>query len=358
MKAAARMLEKQMTKPLKPCCSPARDQIAPTSLQQNDDTLVVYSNTINCGGPFFERRTRRTAAVDLSDMALVPGGLYEIGYVGSQAHTADGEGPIRQIEINDFFMDRFCVSNAEFAVFVEDTGYKTEAECLGWSFVFHSDVLPSARRDVLPARLPGAPWWRAVRGAFWRRPRGRGSHLTGLERRPVVHISWNDAQAYAAWRGKRLPTESEWEVAARGGLRGAIYPWGDELAPNGHHRSNTWQGIFPDVDVADDGYAGTAPVDAFEPNGYGLFNMTGNVWEWCSDFWSTDWHITSTDMTRKNPQGPNDGTDRVIRGGSYLCHASYCNRYRVAARTRTGPDSSLCHLGFRCVVDVENSHDL
>ncbi|NLI28094.1 MAG: formylglycine-generating enzyme family protein [Acetobacter sp.] len=352
------MSKNQKERPLKPCCSPARGQIAPTSSLQSTGVLADHSTSIKCDRPFQERTSRRATAFDPFNMALIPGGFYEIGYEGSQAHIADGEGPVRQIEINAFLMDRFCVTNQDFAVFVAATGYKTEAECFGWSFVFHTDVRPSARRDVLPARLPGAPWWRAVRGAFWRRPQGRGSHITGRERHPVVHVSWNDAQAYAVWKGKRLPTESEWEVAARGGLNGAIYPWGDELMPNGHHRSNTWQGIFPDADVAEDGYAGTAPVDAFAPNGYGLFNMTGNVWEWCSDFWSANWHIVATDATRKSPQGPNEGSDRVIRGGSYLCHASYCNRYRVAARTRTGPDSSLCHLGFRCAADIDNSYEL
>ena len=163
-----------------------------------------------------------------------------------------------------------------------------------------------------------------------------------------MHTSWNDAQAYASWARKRLPTEAEWEVAARGGLDRAIYPWGDELAPRGQHRCNTWQGTFPTLNTLEDGYLGTAPVNAFRPNGYGLYNMAGNVWEWCSDWWSNSWHVEASPATRLNPKGPTSGISRVIRGGSYLCHESYCNRYRVAARTSNTPDSSTAHMGFRC----------
>jgi formylglycine-generating enzyme required for sulfatase activity len=163
-----------------------------------------------------------------------------------------------------------------------------------------------------------------------------------------VHVSWNDASAYADWAGKRLPTEAEWEYAARGGLEQKLYPWGDDLTPAGRHLCNIWQGEFPTHDTAEDGYAGTCPVDAFPPNGFELYSVAGNVWEWCLDWFSPDFHRIAT---RVNPVGPPSGTAKVMKGGSYLCHASYCNRYRVAARTSNTPDSSTTNTGFRCVRD-------
>lgn len=235
-----------------------------------------------------------------------------------------------------FAIDRMAVTNERFARFVEETSFVTEAERYGWSFVFES---------FLPANFPptravaAAPWWRAVEGADWRHPVGPGSDLEGLRSHPVVHVSWHDAKAFAAWAGGRLPTESEWEYAGRGGLEQKRFPWGDRLLDGKRHRCNVWQGSFPDRDHARDGYHGTAPVDAYEPNGFGLFNMVGNVWEWCQDPWD---------------EHDEDRSDlaRVMKGGSYLCHASYCNRYRLAARSSTTADSSTGHLGFRVAYDV------
>ncbi len=284
-------------------------------------------------------------------MVVVPGGSFRMGGDDPDAIVADGEGPVRSVHVSAFLIDRCAVTTADFAVFVADTGYRTEAEQFGWSFVFEGLLTPCARDGVVGS-LPGAPWWQAVRGATWRSPRGPGSDVDALGRHPVVHVSFNDALAYAAWAGKRLPTEAEWEKAARGGLDQRRYPWGDELTPLGEHRCNIWQGTFPAHDTGEDGHVGTAPVSAFSPNGFGLFNMVGNVWEWTADRWSADWHVAESITTRTDPAGPPGGDSRVVRGGSYLCHESYCTRYRVAARTHNTPDSSTGHTGFRCAADV------
>lgn len=289
---------------------------------------------------------------DQTGLVVVKGGRFMLGSDEPDAFPGDGEGPVRSVEIQSLRIDARSVSNHEFRTFVEDTGYATDAERYGWSFVFHALVHPQARERVLDGRVPQAPWWLAVEGASWRSPCGPGSDLAGIETHPVVHVSWTDATAYAAWAGKRLPTEAEWEVSSRGGLHQARFPWGDDLTADDQHRCNIWQGDFPRHNTGADGYLGTAPVDAYEPNGYGLYNTSGNVWEWCADWWSTTWHVVDSPETRQSPRGPNNGTARVIRGGSYLCHRSYCNRYRVAARTSNTPDSSTGHMGFRCAVDL------
>ncbi|WP_269449815.1 formylglycine-generating enzyme family protein [Auraticoccus cholistanensis] len=286
-----------------------------------------------------------------SPLVDIPAGSFWMGSDSDEVFPADGEGPVRQVSTGAYAIAAHAVTNADFAEFVAATGYRTDAERFGWSFVFHLLVHPGAREHVVDAAVPGAPWWRGVRGATWSAPGGPGSDLDGLLDHPVVHVSYADAQAYVAWRGARLPTEAEWERAARGGLEQATYPWGDELTPGGQHRANIWQGVFPERNTLEDGFLGTAPVDAFEPNGYGLHNTSGNVWEWTSDLFSATYHRHDKPATRENPQGPRYGLSRVVRGGSYLCHRSYCNRYRVAARTSVTDDSSLGHTGFRVVVD-------
>ena len=287
----------------------------------------------------------RSAACDKSGMAELPGGKFLMGSDDPEGFAEDGEGPTREIELAPFAIDCATITNERFADFVQATGYRTEAETFGWSFVFYK-LLPAEILATRPQLVAEAPWWCAIPGARWNHPEGPRSDLAGRMDHPVVHVSWNDAAAYCRWAGKRLPTEAEWEYAARGGLVQKRFPWGDELQPGGEHRCNIWQGRFPDVNTLEDGYLGTAPARAFKPNGYGLYNMAGNVWEWCADWFSADFHQTGT---RANPVGPSQGIERVLRGGSFLCHHSYCNRYRVAARHKNTPDSSASNIGFRCV---------
>lgn len=278
-------------------------------------------------------------------IVALEGGEFLMGSADRLAYPADGEGPVRRVRLDPFHIDACAVSNAAFAEFAEASGHVTDAERFGWSFVF-AGLLPD---DFPPTRaVAAAPWWRQVEEACWRRPEGPGSDLGDRMDHPVVHVSFNDAQAYSAWAGARLPTEAEWEYAARGGLVGAAFPWGDELEPEGQHRMNVFQGVFPAGNTCADGYAGTCPVDAFPANGFGLHNMTGNVWEWCGDWYSPDFHTVEK---RTNPRGPRRGTHRSTRGGSYLCHASYCRRYRVSARNALTPDSTTGNTGFRCVQD-------
>jgi formylglycine-generating enzyme len=275
------------------------------------------------------------------------GGTFLMGSDEPVSRQADGEGPVRPVHVSPFRIEACAVTNARFAAFCLATGHVTDAERHGWSLVF-AGLLPE---DAPPARVASeAPWWRLVLGADWRHPEGPGSSLVGRLDHPVVHVSWPDAAAFCAWAGGRLPTEAEWEYAARGGLEGKRYPWGDELAPGGIHRCNVWQGRFPDGNDLEDGHLDTSRVDAFPPTGYGLYNVVGNVWEWCADWWSVAWHRRGP---HHDPQGPLAGDRKVLKGGSYLSHHAHDFCYRVAARRGLPPDSSAGDVGFRCARDAE-----
>ena len=294
-------------------------------------------------GPPPEAGSHRPAMIHL------PGGEFIMGTDGGEGFPDDGEGPAHAVVLDPFYIDRCAVTNEEFAAFVRATGYRTDAERFGWSYVFHSFVSGRVAEHGLAGSVERLPWWLPVSGAAWHAPEGEGSGIEDRMDHPVVHVSWHDAAAYSRWAGKRLPTEAEWEFAARGGLAQKRYPWGDLLHPDGRHMCNIWQGKFPEKNHGADGYAGTAPARSFAPNGFGLYNASGNVWEWCADWFDAGYYRAGT---RRNPRGPGAGETRVIRGGSYLCHKSYCNRYRVAARSSNTPDSSTGHMGFRCAADA------
>ncbi|MFC7027092.1 formylglycine-generating enzyme family protein [Halomicroarcula sp. GCM10025324] len=283
-------------------------------------------------------------------MVRIDGGPFIMGTDSDVGFPQDGEGPAREVTVDPFYMDKYAVTNAQYLEFVRETDYTTDAERYGWSFVFQNHLTEEGSEHVI-SNVDAAPWWVAVNGANWFRPYGPGSSIieANLLDHPVTHISWRDATAYAEWAEKRLPTEAEWECAARGGLEGCRFPWGDELKPEGDHRCNIWQGEFPEHNTGEDGHMATAPVNAYEPNDYGLYNVAGNVWEWCHDWFSPTYHTTG-EYNADNPTGPPTGEARVMRGGSHLCHRSWCNRYRVAARSKNTPDSSTSNIGFRCVV--------
>ncbi|WP_435198421.1 formylglycine-generating enzyme family protein [Janibacter sp. GS2] len=275
------------------------------------------------------------------DLVLVPGGSFVMGTDDPHGYREDGEGPAHPVEIGEFTLGRYAVTNDEFAAFVSDAGYRSTAEVFGNSFVF-AGLLPD---DFPPTRaVAAAPWWREVIGADWRHPEGPHSDLDGRGDHPVVHVSWQDAMAFCTWSGTRLPTEAEWERAARGRREGSHFPWGDEREPAGRHRMNVYQGQFPRHDTGEDGWVGTCAVGAYPPNDLGVHEATGNVWEWCSDWFDPTYYARSP---RRDPRGPDAGRTKVMRGGSYLCHESYCWRYRVDSRSSNTPDSTTGNIGFR-----------
>lgn len=277
---------------------------------------------------------------------VIPGGVGVLGTSKPLIRT-DGEGPLRKGRVRSLSMSTGSITNAEFSAFVADTAYVTEAEHLGWSFVFWSQV-PDCVGETQP--VPGAPWWQRVDGASWQRITGPDCDLMhALLDHPVVHVSWNDAVAYASWVGGRLPTELEWEHAARGGLGDVRYPWGD-TEPDDEQTilCNIWQGRFPKTNTAIDGYATTAPAISFEPNGYGLHNMVGNVWDWTAD----SFRISSRFAPRGSKVSNEANAMKMAKGGSFLCHKSYCHRYRIAARIANPIDSATTHMGFRVVWDA------
>ena len=307
------------------------------------------------------------------DMLWVPGGTYRMG---SDRHYPE-EAPAHPVTVDGFWMDRHPVTNERFSRFVDETRYVTAAEIppdpadypgarpemlYAGSLVFHKPPVRVTLRDM-------SQWWEFRRDAQWRHPLGAHSSTDGMERHPVVHVAYPDAEAYARWAGKELPTEAEWERAARGGLDDAEYAWGDELTPGGRHMANVWQGDFPWQNARDDGFERTSPVDAFPPNGYGLHDLIGNVWEW-----TTDWYEPGHQAARekaccipRNPRGARveHSYDRsqpeiriprkVLKGGSHLCAPNYCRRYRPAARYPEPIDTSTCHVGFRCIVRADHA---
>lgn len=300
-------------------------------------------------GPAPKRQAATIAADGRHQLEQVelPGGTFTMGDQQGIGYPADGETPLHDVTVSPYSIDATSVTNADFARFVEATGYRTDAEMFGFSAVFH--LVVAAKPSQIMSNADGTPWWIGVRGADWRHPGGPLSDLEGLDDHPATHISWNDARTYCRWTKRRLPTEAEWEFAARGGLEGARYPWGDDLDPD-TWQCNIWQGTFPKINTEEDGWLTTAPVRSFTQNGYGLWQPVGNVWEWCADWFDPGYYRVSPDQ---DPKGPPGGRARVLRGGSYLCHDSYCNRYRNAARSSNTPDSSMGNAGFRTVVSLE-----
>ncbi|MDR2255533.1 MAG: formylglycine-generating enzyme family protein [Arthrobacter sp.] len=288
------------------------------------------------------------------DVVALPAATVRLGDHWNEGYAADGELPVHAVSLGAFDIDRAPVTNAQFADFVERSGYVTQAERQGASAVFYLHAR-AADADVL-GQASGAPWWLTVRGADWAHPTGPGSTWRDRERHPVVQVSWHDAVAYAAWAGRSLPSEAQWEYAARGGLDGARFAWGDDLHPGGRHVCNIWQGQFPVTDLGEDGFLGTSPVGHYPPNGFGLHDVAGNVWEWCLDAFAVDAYRRraaqgiAVDPVEHGPAGASPGElERVIRGGSHLCHDSYCHRYRVAARSRATALSTSSNTGFRTV---------
>ena len=326
--------------------------------------------------PINETDTQSLDPIKYEGMVFIPGGEFTMG--GDSIWGRPDEFPRHKVQVSPFYMDIYEVSNQQFREFVEATGYITLAERKpDWeemkkqlppgtpkpdeSLLVAASMVFTPPNRVVSLNNPQA-WWAWVEGANWKHPEGKGSTIEGMEDYPVVHVSWQDAKAYADWAGKRLPTEAEWEFASRGGLPNSIYPWGDEPVTEGAIKVNSWDGIFPNQNTMKDGFARVAPVGQYAPNGYGLYDMGGNVWEWCADWYHADYYRDCAKKGLvKDPLGPDKPYDplepyalkKVTRGGSFLCSDQYCSGFRVAARMKTSWDTGLNHTGFRCVVSAE-----
>ena len=306
-------------------------------------------------------------------MSFVPGGTFRMG---SDKHYPE-EAPAHRVTVSGFWIDRTPVTNRQFKDFVRATGHVTFAELPPDPKNYPGALPHMLYAASLVFAPPGRPvdlknwgeWWQFLKGANWRHPYGSKSNINALDNHPVVHVAYADALAYAQWAGKELPTEAEWEFAARGGLDGAEFAWGDEFKPGGQHRANTWQGNFPNENLAEDGFERTSPVMAFPSNGYGVYDMIGNVWEWTADWWSAK-HEADAPKACCVPENPRGGSEaasydlcqpqikiprKVIKGGSHLCAPNYCRRYRPAARHAEAVDTSTSHLGFRCIIRERKS---
>ena len=337
-------------------------------------TVFLMGLLIGCDSQTKKSKAEIETKNPPNGMVMIPSGTFMMGSDGPQARP--DEGPVHSVKVNGFWIDQTEVTNAQFADFVAATGYMTTAEKpIDWEEMKeqlppgtpkpHDSLLQASSLIFKPTNGPVdlnnfAAWWEWKPKANWRQPRGKGSSIDGKEDHPVVHVSWDDANAYAQWAGKRLPTEAEWEWAARGGLRDKMYPWGDEDIEVGAVKANSWEGTFPYDNLNKDLFFYSAPVKSFEANGYGLYDMAGNVWEWCSDWYHYDYYKTLKGKTTNNPAGPSESFDpynpyiaqRIIRGGSFLCNDTYCSGYRVASKMKSSPDTGSQHTGFRCVKDL------
>ncbi|MGQ7947293.1 formylglycine-generating enzyme family protein [Flavobacterium sp. WC2509] len=351
--------------------------------KDKEDKKVVPAETMSCESSLPTRFSGANGSMSINTskeasyegMVKITGNEYLMGASDDEGRA--DEYPQHKVKVNSFWMDATEVTNAQFEKFVKATGYITTAEIKpDWEEIKKQLPLGTPKPDesvLVAASLVFTPtttavplndasqWWKWIKGTNWKHPHGPESSIKGKENYPVVHISWDDANAYAKWSGKRLPTEAEWEFAARGGLIDKKYFWGNDAPEKGKPKANIWQGKFPYLNTAVDKFIGAAPVKSFLPNGYGLYDMAGNVWEWCSDWYTPEYYNELGNNTTDNPKGPSKSYDpmepttpkKVVRGGSFLCNASYCKGYRVTARMKSSPDTGLEHTGFRCVADVK-----
>lgn len=344
-----------------------------TSATQKDSTVSCMAVPSRFQKVAADSSISFNGGTSVKGMVLIKNGSFMMG--GDNSEASADELPKHEVEVSSFWIDVTEVTNAEFQKFVKATHYITTAEKIpDWdemkkslppgtpkppdsmlvaaSLVFHPTSGPVNLNDY-------SQWWRWVKGADWKHPEGPGSNIIGKENYPVVQVSWYDAMAYCKWAGKRLPTEAEWEFAARGGLENHIYPWGNEPINVGNAKANSWGGKFPYFNDDKDGFVGVAPVKSYKPNRYGLYDMAGNVWEWCSDWYDADYYQSFGNAVAINPKGPRKSNDpmdpyaakKCLRGGSFLCNDAYCSGYRIARRMKSSPDTGLEHTGFRCVKD-------